>query len=103
MRLVSNGLAGCLLLLGAMVHAEERTFQVFVDGKPAGVCRTTVSTEGDVETVTMTTDVKVRFLGFKYEYSSKSVEFWKGGVVQKLESTVNDDGKKLHVKAEAGE
>ncbi|WP_020468257.1 DUF6134 family protein [Zavarzinella formosa] len=102
MRAALIGLAWTILLTTS-VFAEERTFQVSVDGKPAGICRMKVTSAVGAETVEMNVDVRFRTLGIKYEYLSKCVEVWKNGEVQKFESVVNDDGKKSHVKADVGE
>jgi hypothetical protein len=88
------------------VHAadtETREFHVFVDGKRAGAASMTIARADDsTTTVAADTEVKVTVLGLAaYKYSYRGQETWKGGKLQKFESTCNDDGKRFVVRAVA--
>ncbi len=93
---------GAALLLPAASSAEERGFEVTVDGKPAGDFRMKVTALADgSEQVDMAADVKFRTFGIGYSYSSRSTEIWTDGRLRQLDSAVNDDGKKKRVKVES--
>jgi hypothetical protein len=88
------------------VHAadtETRDFHVYVDGKRAGGASMTIARADDgTTTVAADTEVKVKVLGLvAYSYSYRGKETWKGGKLQKFESTCTDDGKTFVVSAAA--
>lgn len=82
---------------------ETREFHVYVDGKRAGGASMTIARADDGTTsVSADTEVKVTVLGAAvYRYSYRGQETWKGGKLQKFESTCNDDGKRYVVSAAA--
>jgi hypothetical protein len=93
---LSHGVAG----RAADAETEVRTFAVTVDGKSSGTYTLTVATDGEgKETVTAVSSVRVKQRLITHTYESKSVEVWKKGQLESLESTTNDNGKKLAVKA----
>ncbi len=83
--------------------SETREFNVYVDGKRAGAASMTIARADDgTTTVAADTEVKVKVLGLNaYSYVYRGQETWKGGKLQKLESTCNDDGKRFVVSAAA--
>jgi hypothetical protein len=100
----------CVVVLAAptwsTTHAadtETRDFNVFVDGKGAGSASMNIATADDgTTTVVADTSVKVTVLGLAaYKYSYHGQETWKGGKLQKFDSTCNDDGKKFTVSGAA--
>ena len=82
-------------------EVETRTFQVKVDGKPAGDYRMVIREEDGVTTVTGQASVSVRYFVYRYSYSYQGTEAWKDGRLQRLESQTNDDGKRYQVTAVA--
>ncbi|MDB5310105.1 MAG: hypothetical protein JWO38_4307 [Gemmataceae bacterium] len=84
--------------------AETRTFAVAVDGKPAGTCRMSLKAEDDgTQTVTTAVDIKIRAAVFKYTYSFRGREVWKGDRLAAVDASCDDDGKKKTVRVTAGE
>jgi hypothetical protein len=95
---------GVLVLTGGWqaavaAEAETRTFQIRIDGKPAGEYRMAIREEGGTTTVTGEADVRVRYLIYTYTYSYRGTETWKDGRLQRLDSRANDDGKPFQVSA----
>jgi hypothetical protein len=82
---------------------ETRDFSVSVDGKRAGSASMTIGRADDgTITVAADTEVRVTVLGINaYKYSYRGKETWKDGLLQKFESTCNDDGKRFVVTAAA--
>jgi len=81
---------------------ETRDFTVLVDGKPAGEVHMTIHRQDDGSTVMKCdTDITVSKLFIKYVYSYRGRESWKGGRLQRLDSTCNDNGKRYVVSAVA--
>ena len=81
---------------------EERQFAVTVDAKPAGtfLMRAAVAADG-TETVQVRTDLTIKTILGSYAYSIRTIEVWKDDRLVKIDSAVNDDGKKSTVKGEA--
>jgi hypothetical protein len=97
---------GALLAAGgqraAADESETRQFAVYVDGKPAGQYHMTITKGADgVETMSAQANVRVRVLIKTYEYSYQGTEQWKGGRLQQLQSSANDDGARYTVQAAA--
>ena len=94
------------VLVGATARAgdaETRAFTIFVDGKPAGECRLTYAVgEDGSETRSGSADVRVKHLLKTYRYHFDGSEVWKGGRLQRLRSTTDDDGKTYSVDAVTG-
>ncbi len=83
---------------------DVRTFSVTVDGKAAGTYTLTVATDADgKETATAVSAVKIKQGLITYTYESKTVEVWKKGQLASMESTTNDNGKRLTAKAAAAD
>jgi hypothetical protein len=78
--------------------AEQRTFNVTVDGKPSGTYKFARSVAADgSETIAAVADVKVRVLLITYIYTLNSVEVWKNGKLVSVAASSNNDGKKSTV------
>jgi hypothetical protein len=83
---------------------EVREYTVHVDGKPAGHARIAIEARDDGTTeVSCETEVRVRFLIFKYRYSFQGREVWKAGRLESLTSRSDDDGKKYELTAVGAE
>ncbi len=81
-------------------QVEHRDFQVLVDGRKCGTYQMTITVKDDGTTVMVgQADVRVSFLVYHYRYSYRGTETWKSKRLQKLESTANDDGKKMSLTA----
>jgi YD repeat-containing protein len=90
--------AALAVILAAPALADDsRTFQVNVDGKPAGQFVVKVADkDGSIE-CNVSARVEVRALLGKYRYSLDTTETWKDGKLMALRSTCNDDGTKHDV------
>ncbi|HJZ94456.1 MAG TPA: DUF6134 family protein [Gemmataceae bacterium] len=86
-----------LLLAAPAVADDKRTFQVYVDGKPAGQFVLKVAEKDATIECTISARVEVRTLLGKYRYSLDAQETWKDGKLMGLRSTCNDDGTKHDV------
>jgi hypothetical protein len=86
-----------LTLAAPVVADDNRTFQVFVDGKPAGQTVVKVADKDGATECTVSVRVEVRALLGKYRYSLDTAETWKDGKLMGLRSTCNDDGTKHDV------
>lgn len=87
------------LALAAPVTADEnRTFQISVEGKPAGTFKVRVVEKDGTTECTMSTRVEVKALLGKYRYTLDSTETWKGGKLTTMRASCNDDGVKHEVK-----
>jgi hypothetical protein len=76
---------------------DNRTFQVYVDGKPAGQYVVKVTEKDGAAECTVSARVKFRTLIGSYRYSLDSQESWKDGKLAALRSSANDDGTKHEV------
>jgi hypothetical protein len=107
----SLGATRCLLAAGLFLcvpatraaDAETRTFTVFVDDKATGEARMIFETGDDgVIVVRCDTAIKVKIGPFKaYGYKYRGQETWKGGRLQRFESSCDDDGTQYAVSAAA--
>ena len=87
---------------GRAAEAEERTFSVAVDGKPAGATTMTYRAADDgAETLDVAADIRVRVLVVTYRYSLRSSEAWKAGKITGITANGNDDGKVKQLRATA--
>jgi hypothetical protein len=81
---------------------EQRVFAVQVDGKPAGDYRMTITVADDgSEQMTCTAAVQVKHIVGQYRYSFQGTEIWRGGGLQRLDASSDDDGVKHAVRAVA--
>jgi hypothetical protein len=81
---------------------EYRDFNISVDGKPAGEYKMTIHTQ-DQGRVVMTgeANVRVKYLVYTYTYFFRGTETWQGNRLVRLDSTANENGKRLAVAAVA--
>jgi hypothetical protein len=98
----------CILLLAAgsaATAAEEqevREFKIRIDNKPAGTYHMAITKHADgTEILKASAHVKVSYLVISYRYTLEETEVWKGGRLWKLDSSANDNGKKLTANAVA--
>jgi hypothetical protein len=90
--------AALAAVLAAPALADDnRTFQVSVDGKPAGQFVIKVADKDGATEVTATARVEVKALLGKYRYSLDTSETWKDGKLMGLRSSCDDDGTKHDV------
>ncbi|CAO3423458.1 DUF6134 family protein [Azospirillum endophyticum] len=68
------------------------TYQILMGEDPVGTEQVRIEPQGDRTkvTVTATTRVKVLFINFRYDH--KREELWKGGTLDSMTATTDDDG-----------
>ncbi|PWC39684.1 DUF6134 family protein [Azospirillum sp. TSO35-2] len=83
------GLSGAAAAQGG---ARTLTYQILMGDDPIGTEQVRLEPQGDRTkvTVTATTRVKVLFINFRYDH--KREELWKGGVLDRMTATTDDDG-----------
>jgi hypothetical protein len=82
----------------------EWDFEVFLDGKPIGEHRFSVSEQGDERKVSSQAQFAVKVLGITaYRYRHEASEQWRGDCLVTLKATTNDDGKRTDVLIENGD
>lgn len=99
------------LALGTLVslaHAADEAappatrvyaFKAFLDGKPIGEHRFSVTSEGGTRKVTSEADFAVKIIGFTaYRYHHHAEEQWAGECLSGLASSTDDDGMPASVK-----
>ena len=90
-------------IAGDIACAEERTFNLTVDGKSAGTYVMKIEAHDDgTTTVTCKADISVKILLVRYTYTYRGDEVWKDGKLVSLNGTCNDDGKRTAVSLVAG-
>lgn len=95
---LSAALAAAVLLTAlpgvaaAQAPARSLTYDILMGDDPIGTERVRIEPQGDRTKVTVaaTTKVKVLFLNFHYDH--KREEVWKGGVLESMTATTDDDG-----------
>jgi len=81
-------------------EVEHREYQIRIDDKPAGHYHMIITNRDDgVVVVQGQAQVDIRVLVVRYRYTYRGTEFWKGGRLERLDSTCDDDGKNFTVKA----
>lgn len=100
-----TGLPGSASAQGAAQGtARTLTYQILMGEDPIGSEQVKIEPQGDRTkvTVTATTRVKVLFINFRYDH--KREELWKGGVLESMTATTDDDGTphKIEMAREAG-
>ena len=82
----------------AQSGARTRVFKVIRDSSDIGRHQVTATTQGDDLVVEIEIDLAVRILGFVgYRYEHRNREVWRGGALQSLDTTTNDDGDDFRV------
>lgn len=96
-----TGLTGTAAAQGT---ARTLTYQILMGEDPIGSEQVTIDPQGDRTrvTVTATTRVKVLFINFRYDH--KREELWKGGILESMTATTDDDGTphRIEMAREAG-
>jgi len=96
------GLGAAALLMPAPVLAAEtatRRFKITRAGSDIGTHQTTVTREGDSVRAETVIEIAVTFLGITaYRYELAYSEVYRGGLLQSLNGTANDDGDPGYVK-----
>ena len=93
-------IAAVTLAAPSHAHASEHTFRALLDGRPIGHYRITTTDDGAERVIEGHADFAVRFLGITaYSYTHHAVERWRAGCLAGLESSTNDDGKAMRVRA----
>lgn len=88
-----------LLLAAPAAWATALDFSVLLDGKPIGEHRFRIEGTDD-RTVTSEADFRVTLLGLTvYRYRHRAQEQWRGGCLQQLTATTDDDGTASQVQA----
>lgn len=86
-----------ILVFPTIAHAKvvaDYIFDVKRKDSSIGTHRVTVQQTKDGKKVNVAIDLAVRFAGVTvYRYTHRSVELWSGGVLQKIDSTTDDDGR----------
>jgi hypothetical protein len=78
---------------------EQRSFTIQVDSRPAGDCRMTITRQDDgAEVMAAQVNVRIRFL-IMYRFTYRGTEEWKGGRLQSLRSSCDDNGQRFEVSA----
>lgn len=103
MRLLLCVLLGMMSASRAVAaDTETRDFTVQVLGKQAGTCRHVIQDRDDGSTeVSVTADVNVSYFGKTYTYTIRGSETWKNNRLVRIETSTNDDGKKMTVSGAA--
>ena len=98
---VSWGLLTTLSTHAASAPTGEWTFAAFLNDKPIGEHRFSISGAGDERRVVGEANFDVRFIGISaYRYQHKVVEKWRGNCLVDLVSRTDDDGKITHVRTQ---
>lgn len=95
----------CAALLPGAVRASEWNFSVFLDDKPIGEHRFSVTGPAEARKVLSEAGFAVKLLGLTvYRYRHRAVEQWRGDCLRTLDASTDDDGETSRVRAEpAGE
>lgn len=83
---------------------QTREFSIIVDGKERGKSQMSISRRPDgTEVMSGRAEVRIKYLVYTYQYSSRATETWKDGRLQQLENSANYGGKEYVVNAVATE
>jgi hypothetical protein len=94
-------LAASLGIARAAESGGEWVFRAFLDGRPIGQHRFSISGQGLVREALSEADFAVRILGITaYRYRHMATEQWRGDCLATLASTTDDDGKRSAVRGE---
>jgi len=89
------------LLAADVVATEIRTYEILIDGKPAGQSTLQIERLADGSEVCATAaKLTVKWTIFSYEYEFHGREEWRGGAFQQLSSRAVDGGKRLSLAAQ---
>lgn len=83
------------------LYGDEVEFDVQRGERSIGTHRLAFSEEQEMLRVDVEMDLEIRFLAvFSYEYLYQATEWWKDGILQRLEVNVNDDGDLMQLSAQ---
>lgn len=89
---------------GPAAGLQTREFSILVDGKERGKSQMSISRRPDgTEVMSGRAEVRIKYLVYTYQYSSRATETWKDGRLQQLENSANYGGKEYVVNAVATE
>jgi hypothetical protein len=91
------------LSVAAAAEVESRDFSILVDGKKSGAYHWTLSLHEDgTATLAAQSDVRVTLVGVPvYTYSYRGQEVWKGGRLQRFQSSGKENSRTFAVSARA--
>ncbi|HVW00619.1 MAG TPA: DUF6134 family protein [Planctomycetaceae bacterium] len=94
--------AGPVPSWAADTPAERRHYRVAVDGTDRGrmLMKISVAADGS-ESMESETEVIANYLVYKYQYTSRGIETWKAGRLQKIEGKANYNGKVYQISGAA--
>lgn len=78
---------------------EVREFDVLVDNKLAGTHRLSITSQGDVTTTRVESNVKINFVVYVYTYRFRATEVWRADGLTQIEVRCEDGGKKTALTA----
>ncbi|TVQ70402.1 MAG: hypothetical protein EA373_06730 [Oceanospirillales bacterium] len=82
------------------LYGQKIEFDVYRSGRSIGTHRIEFSEEQGMLRVDVEMDLHIRVLAvFNYRYNYQAIEWWKDGVLQRLEVQVNDDGDLTRISA----
>ncbi len=82
--------------------ARDLTFDVFLDERPIGTQRVALRPQGDGLRVEIRAAFELTLLRIKaFAYDHRNVEQWRGGCLQSIESSTEQNGKPYRVTGEA--
>lgn len=99
-----GGNAAVVAATPAVISAETRTYDIFIDGTRAGQSTLTITGYSDGSEVAVTdAKVTVGWAVFTYVYEFHGQERWLGGRLEQLSSRAVDGGRRLSLSATRGE
>lgn len=81
--------------------SEVREFDILVDDKLAGTHRLSISTQGDVTTTRVESDVKINLIVYVYTYKFRATEVWRADGLSQVDVQREEGGKKTSLTAKA--
>jgi hypothetical protein len=82
---------------------EQRFYDVRIDRKPAGAYQLKLEDSGSRTDLTSMCDIDYHVLIFRYRYTYRGHEHWKGSRLEGMDSLTNDDGKRCALSVQAGD
>ena len=84
-----TGLPGTAAAQGG---ARTLTYQILMGEDPIGSEQVEIEPQGERTKVTVTANTRVKVLFINFRYDHKREELWKGGVLESMTATTDDDG-----------
>jgi len=73
---------------------EVREFEIRVDNRPAGTHSLSIKSAGEMNQVSIQSDVKMDFIVYAYVFKFRATEIWRSGRVERADIRCEDGGKK---------